>query len=68
MEVCQALQIERASYSIFERGKRTVPEHVKVKFADFYGTTLDYVTLGQGSIEEIATLFERLRKNGVGRE
>jgi transcriptional regulator with XRE-family HTH domain len=65
-DVCEALEIDRGAYSLYERGKRPVPEHVKVKLADFYGTTLDYVTLGRGSVEEIAALFERLQRDGVG--
>ena len=66
VEVCRALQINKSSYSLFERGKRAVPEYVKVRLADFYGTTLDYVTLGRASAQEIEAMLKRLRRRGVG--
>ncbi len=60
--LCRALDINRGSYSLFEQGKRAVPEHVKVRLADFYGTTLDYLTLGRASDSEIDAVIDRLRK------
>jgi transcriptional regulator with XRE-family HTH domain len=66
VEVCRALEISRSSYSLFEQGKRTVPEHLKVRLADFYGTTLDYLILGRARSDEVEALFERLRRHGVG--
>ncbi len=66
VEICWALQINKSSYSLFEQGKRAVPEYVKVRLADFYETTLDYVTLGRVSAQEIEAMLERLRRRGVG--
>ena len=60
-EICRALEINRGSYSLFEQGKRTMPEHVKVQLADFYGTTLDYLTLGRATESELNAVIERLR-------
>ena len=42
-----------------------VPEYVKVRLADFYGITLDYLTLGRASDREVQAVFERLRREGV---
>jgi transcriptional regulator with XRE-family HTH domain len=61
-ELCRALDINRGSYSMFEQGKRTTPEHVKVQLADYYGTTLDYLILGRSSDEELRVLLDRLRR------
>ena len=61
VEVCRALQINKSSYSLFEQGKRVVPEYVKVRLADFYGTTLDYLTLGRAPEGELDTVIHRLR-------
>ena len=60
-ELCRALDIDRGSYSMFEQGKRKTPEHVKVRLADFYGTTLDYLTLGRATERELDAVIERLR-------
>lgn len=66
-EVCRALQINKSSYCLFEQGKRVVPEYVKVRLADFYGTTLDYLTLGRASEREVGAVLNRLRRRGAGR-
>lgn len=60
-EVCRVLGINKSSYSLFEQGKRVVPEYVKVQLADFYGTTLDYLTLGRESEKKIQGALERLQ-------
>ncbi len=61
-ELCRALNINRGSYSLFEQGKRAVPEHVKVQLADFYGTTLDYLILGRTTEAELNAIIDRLRE------
>ena len=66
-EVCRALQINKSSYCLFEQGKRVVPEYVKVRLADFYGTTLDYLTLGRANAGEVQAVLGRLGRRGVGR-
>jgi DNA-binding XRE family transcriptional regulator len=58
--LCRALGINRGSYSLFEQGKRAVPEHVKVQLADFYGTTLDYLILGRATDDELNVVIARL--------
>jgi transcriptional regulator with XRE-family HTH domain len=60
--LCRALGINRGSYSLFEQGKRAVPEHVKVQLADFYGTTLDYLILGRTAEAELNAVIDRLRE------
>ena len=60
-ELCRTLDINRGSYSMFEQGKRIAPEHVKVRIADFYGTTLDHITLGRISRAELDAVIEQLR-------
>jgi transcriptional regulator with XRE-family HTH domain len=60
-KVCRRLQINKSSYCLFEQGKRAVPEYVKVRLADFYGTTLDYLTLGRASEREVKAVLERLK-------
>ena len=60
-ELCRTLKVNRGSYSMFEQGKRITPEHVKVQLADFYGTTLDHITLGRISSCDLSALIERLR-------
>ncbi len=60
--LCRALGINRGSYSLFEQGKRAVPEHVKVQLADFYGTTLDYLILGRTNEAELNAVIEGLRQ------
>ena len=66
-EICRALEINKSSYSLFEQGKRVVPEYLKVRLAEFYGTTLDYLTLGRASEHEVQSLLDRLRQQGVQR-
>ncbi len=65
-ELCRALNINRGSYSLFEQGKRAVPEHVKVQLADFYGTTLDYLILGRTTEAELNAIIDRLSRETVG--
>ena len=60
--LCRALGINRGSYSLFEQGKRAVPEHVKVQLADYYGTTLDYLILGRATEAELNKIIHRLRE------
>ena len=60
-ELCRALEINRGSYSLYEQGKRTTPEHLKVQLVDFYGTTLDYLTLGRAEEGELQAAIERLQ-------
>jgi transcriptional regulator with XRE-family HTH domain len=62
-ELCRTLQINKSSYSLFEKGKRVVPEYVKVSLADYYGTTLDYLTLGRAPEREVQALLARLRQH-----
>jgi transcriptional regulator with XRE-family HTH domain len=64
-ELCRALEINRGSHSMFEQGKRTTPERVKVRLADYYGTTLDYLTLGRATAGELNVVIERLRKSAL---
>ncbi len=59
--LCRTLGINRGSYSLFEQGKRAVPEHVKIQLADFYGTTLDYLILGRAPEGELDKVIHRLR-------
>ena len=59
-ELCRTLNINRGSYSMFERGKRIMPEHLKVRIADFYGTTLDHITLGRISSGDLRKLIGKL--------
>ena len=59
--LCRALGINRGSYSLFEQGKRAVPEHVKARLADYYGTTLDYLILGRATDDELNAVIEGLR-------
>jgi transcriptional regulator with XRE-family HTH domain len=60
-EICRTLQINKSSYCLFEQGKRVVPEYLKARLADFYGTTLDYLTLGRATESELDAVIERLR-------
>jgi len=62
-EICRNLKINRSSYCLFEQGKRVVPEYLKVRLADYYGTTLDYRTLGRASEREVQTLLSQLRRS-----
>ena len=57
-EVCRTLGINRGSYSMFEQGKRATPEDVKVQLADFYGTMLDYLTLGRATESELNVVVD----------
>ncbi len=66
--LCRALDINRGSYSLFEQGKRAVPEHVKVQLADFYGTTLDYLILGRTPEAELNAIIDRLSRERTGEE
>ena len=66
VEICRALQINKSSYSLFEQGKRVVPEYVKVRLADFYGTTLDYLTLGRTTEAELNAIIDRLSRETIG--
>lgn len=61
-ELCRAIPgLNQSAYSQYELGKRACPEWIKIKIAEYYGATLDFVTLGKGSQLEIDLLFERLR-------
>lgn len=60
-ELCRTLGFNRGHYSNYEHGKRSVPEHVKVRLADYYGTTLDHLILGRISMKDLEALLERLR-------
>ncbi len=67
-KLCRTLGINRGSYSLFEQGKRAVPEHVKVQLADFYGTTLDYLILGRTTEAELNAIIDRLSGATIGEE
>jgi len=62
VELCRRLQINKSSYCLIEQGKRAAPEYVKVRLADFYGTTLDYLTLGRATKREVHAVLTRLKR------
>ncbi len=60
-ELCRTLGINRGTYSNFEHGRRSAPEHIKVRLADYYGTTLDHLILGRIPEDDLEALLDRLR-------
>lgn len=42
-EVAQAIGVTRAAYSLYEKGKRTPRDTVKVKLAQYYGRSVKYI-------------------------
>lgn len=43
-EVADILEIDQRVYSTYETGKREIPVHHLIKLADYYCTSLDYLT------------------------
>jgi len=43
-EVAAVLKIDQRVYSTYETGKREIPLHHLITLADFYHTSLDYLT------------------------
>lgn len=43
-QISKILNISQVAYSYYELGKRSIPIELLSKLADFYGTSLDYLT------------------------
>ena len=43
-EVAKVLTCDQSLYSKYERGEREIPLSLLIKLADYYGTSLDYLT------------------------
>ena len=43
-DISKMLMCDQSLYSKYERGEREIPLHLLIKLADFYKTTLDYLT------------------------
>lgn len=43
-QVAELLQCDQSLYSKYERGQREIPLSYLIKLADYYSTTLDYLT------------------------
>ena len=43
-EVADNLNLSRQAISKYERGEREIPLSLLIKLADYYGTSLDYLT------------------------
>lgn len=43
-EISKMLMCDQSLYSKYERGEREIPLHLLIKLADFYKTSLDYLT------------------------
>ena len=49
-QICQKLNISRASYFLYESGKRAIPLHILSKLAKIYNTSIDFIV---GDTDEI---------------
>lgn len=43
-EIAKVLMCDQSLYSKYERGEREIPLSLLIKLADYYGTSLDYLT------------------------
>lgn len=43
-QISEILICDQSLYSKYERGEREIPLSLLIKLADFYGTSLDYLT------------------------
>lgn len=43
-EIAKFLMCDQSLYSKYERGEREIPLSLLIKLADYYGTSLDYLT------------------------
>ena len=47
--VAEVLMCDQSLYSKYERGEREIPLSLLIKLADYYGTSLDYLTCRTGN-------------------
>ena len=48
-EIAKILMCDQSLYSKYERGEREIPLSLLIKLADYYGTSLDYLTCRTGN-------------------
>jgi transcriptional regulator with XRE-family HTH domain len=48
-EIAKVLMCDQSLYSKYERGEREIPLSLLIKLADYYGTSLDYLTCHTGN-------------------
>ena len=48
-EIAKVLMCDQSLYSKYERGEREIPLSLLIKLADYYGTSLDYLTCRTGN-------------------
>ena len=59
-EVAALLGIDQRVYSNYETGKREIPVHLLICLADYYGTSLDYLTGRTNRVEGPGTRAKNL--------
>ena len=42
-QVGEAINVPQRTYAYYESGQRTIPPHILIRLADFYGTSVDYL-------------------------
>lgn len=48
-EIAKVLMCDQSLYSKYERGEREIPLSLLIKLADYYSTSLDYLTCRTGN-------------------
>lgn len=59
-EIAKVLMCDQSLYSKYERGEREIPLSLLIKLADYYGTSLDYLTCRTDNPNKNNSRFENL--------